>query len=216
MVKTVLYGAGNYCSKFFEFAKSKQQEILCIVDGNPEKWGQSQFRCKILSPEELKSIEFEQLIITMYRYDSVLPNIQKRKIPLNKVFIYDAAKNKVIPVLQIYDSYLQQRSFLKRAEEQIKTSLLMEAFQEKEFEGYTRVIVFGTKENYEFVCSFFEMVMPGIEVVERTENISYLQSDKYIFCEADYRNQLERIRDSLYSEQQWLIVPLFDAKNTII
>lgn len=215
-MKIVLYGAGNYCDKFLELQQQKNLEIISIVDGNCEKWGQIKNGYEISSPEKLKSIQYERLIITAYKYDSILTDIRKIGLSVEKIYIYDGENNIVVSTNKMQSLYLEQKVFRKHAVKQIKISLMAEAFNEKEFEGYSRIIVFGGKEECDFLQEFFGIVLPELCVVQYSKKIDLKMEDKCILCDSDYREQLKKNRNKFYSNKQWIIIPLFDVQDTIV
>ena len=215
-MKIALYGAGNYCEKFLEKQKHNNFEIISLVDGNCEKWRKRKYGYEISSPDKLNSIQYERLIITAYKFDSILLDIQKIGLSLEKIYIYDEKNNIIVPANRMLSLYLEQKVFRKRAENQIKMSLMAEAFNEKEFDGYSRIIVFGGKEEYDFVQEFFGNVLPELCVVQYSEEINLKMEDKCIFCDSDYREQLKKNRNKFYSNRQWVIIPLFDVQDTIV
>lgn len=215
MVKTILYGAGNYCDHFFDSKQVEEFKIIGIVDSNSDKWGKKRHGYAVMPPDKLIDMEFEQIIITIHRYDLIVTVLQKMGISSDKIYVYEMEKELVTPLVELFESSLAQRLFHCHANIQIKISLLMEALREKEFDGYDRIIVFGKEENYEFVKSFFETTLPGINVIRGVDKFTFSENDKCIICEADYCKQRKIIRNKLYSDRQWIIIPLFDVKNTI-
>lgn len=93
----------------------------------------------------------------------------------------------------------------------------METFREKEYANIERVVVIGTDSDYELVKEFFETLNLDILVLlgDNSETFDVRETDKYLFSSKDYKNDLKKFREKFLSENQWLIIPLFDVEDTI-
>lgn len=63
-----LYGAGGGCKKFIEENSEKGYEIKGIIDGNSEKWGTVYKGYKVVSLEELRSIDRDKTVVLITSY----------------------------------------------------------------------------------------------------------------------------------------------------
>ena len=64
-IKIALYGAGEVCGYYMAKYSSRKEdcEIAVLVDGNPARWGTQFYDMKIQSPEMLREVPFDILII---------------------------------------------------------------------------------------------------------------------------------------------------------
>lgn len=202
MDKIILYGAGNYCDIYISSEGIKYGEIIGIIDSNPQKWNTLKNGYSVCAPDIIDSHEYGKLILTVRQPDLIIDMLLHKNVNKSK----------------IYDDYIKRKIFRKNAVRQVKIELLMETFREEEYTNVERVIVIGSNENFELIKEFFEMLNWDITVLPGgNEEINGIrETDKYVFCSENYRGDLKKIREELISENQWLIIPLFDVENTII
>ena len=217
MDKIILYGAGNYCDIYISNEGMKYGEIIGIIDSNPQKWNTLKNGYNICSPNMLDSCEYGKLILTVNNSDSIIDALLHKNVSISKLFIYNAKDRKLLPLLLIYDEYINRKIFRKNAVRQVKLELLMETFREEEYTNVERIIVVGSDLDFKLVKEFFETLNLDMAIVagENPEASSIKETDKYIFCSKNYKDDLKKIRERLISENQWLIVPFFDVENTI-
>ncbi|MCX4351274.1 MAG: hypothetical protein OSJ60_06515 [Lachnospiraceae bacterium] len=217
MDKIILYGAGNYCDKYIFSEGINYGEISGIIDSAPEKWNTLKNGYNICSPDLLDSCEYGKVILTVSNPDAIIDKLLHKNISISKIFIYDAVDRKVLPLSLIYDDYVNRKIFRKNAVRQVKLELLMETFREKEYANIERVVVIGTDSDYELVKEFFETLNLDILVLlgDNSETFDVRETDKYLFSSKDYKNDLKKFREKFLSENQWLIIPLFDVEDTI-
>lgn len=218
MDKIILYGAGNYCDIYISSERKKYGEIIGIIDSNPQKWNTLKNGYNIDSPDMLDSCEYEKLILTVSNPDSIIDTLLHKNVSKSKLFIYGAKDRKLLPLSLVYDDYMNRKIFRKNAVRQVKLELLMETFREDEYTNVKRIIVVGSDSDFELVNEFFKMLNLDIVILSdrNPEANSIKETDKYIFSSENYKKDLNRIRDRLISENQWLIIPFFDIENTII
>lgn len=217
MDKIILYGAGNYCDIYISSEGIKYGEIVGIIDSNPQKWDTLKSGYNIGSPDMLDSCEYEKLILTVSNPDSIIDALLHKNVSKSKLFIYGAKDRKLLPLSLVYDDYMNRKIFRKNAVRQVKLELLMETFREEEYTSVERIIVAGSDSDFELINEFFEMLNLDIVILSdrSPEANSIKETDKYIFCSKDYKMNLEKVRKGLISENQWLIIPLFDVEDTI-
>ncbi len=218
MDKIILYGAGNYCDIYLSSEGIKYGEIIGIIDSNPQKWNTLKNGYSVCAPDIIDSYEYGKLILTVRQPDLIIDMLLHKNVNKSKLFIYNAEDHKLLPLSLIYDDYIKRKIFRKNAVRQVKLELLMETFREEEYANVERVIVIGSNENFELIKEFFEMLNWDITVLSggNVEINGIRETDKYIFCSENYRGDLKKNREELISENQWLIIPLFDVENTII
>lgn len=217
ITKILLYGAGNYCNLYLSKMRRKDDIVVAVIDGSINKWGEKINSYVIKSPDIITEIQYDKLVITVERYESIVDYLLDKGINKNDIYIYNGNKNILFSLISVYDQYLENKIFKKRAIKQIKMGLLMESFREAEYCGYERVIVVGDKEDYFVVSEFFDEISPN-KLIIYSENISDLQieeKDKIIICGGNYKKDLESIRKIIKSDRQWILLPLFDVKNLV-
>ena len=62
-IKTLLFGAGEGCSRFIENELAKR-EFLAIIDNNEKRSGEIFHGVKIIAPKELERFKFDEIVIT--------------------------------------------------------------------------------------------------------------------------------------------------------
>lgn len=214
-MKILIYGSGNYCDLYLSNVKNQDDIILGIVDGNSEKWGIKKHSYVIYSPDFISEIPYEKLIIAVANYESVIDEILKRKVKKENVFIYDGEKNILFSLSDVYETYLEKKIYRRTAASQIKKGLLMESYKENEYCEFERIVIVGEEEDYSVINEFFSEVDQNKKVISFVEKMQIKTDDKVIFCGENYKSDLAQIRPQLFSEQQWIVIPLFDVKNLI-
>lgn len=214
-MKILIYGSGDYCDLYLANKKKQKDIILGIVDGNSEKWGLKKHTYVIDSPEIIRSIPYEKLIIAVAGYESVIDELLKRKISTENVFVYDGKKNILFSLPDVYEAYLEKKIYRKAAVRQVKTGLLMESYEENEYCGFERIIIVGEEEDYFVINEFFSEVDQYKKIISYDENMLIREDDKIIFCGKNFKSDLAHIRTELFSEQQWVVIPLFDIEKRI-
>lgn len=82
MKKGIIWGVGGTGRRIYNMLKD-EMEIVCFVDCDQAKWGKEYDGLKILSPEELPKLEFEQVILgTLMGYEEVQEQLKTMGISL--------------------------------------------------------------------------------------------------------------------------------------
>lgn len=84
--KVVLFGASKGGESFI--THNQHLKVLAIVDNDTQRWGSQLLGIPIISPKELASINYEQVIITSQWLDSIKSQlINELKVAPNKIHI---------------------------------------------------------------------------------------------------------------------------------
>lgn len=211
----LIYGSGKYCEIFLKNLE-KKKIIKGIVDSDSSKWGLNQGGYIINSPDFIKKIHYDELIIAVQQYESVLDELLKKDIDKNKVYIYNGDKNDIFHLNSVYEKYIENKICKSKIVNQIKIGLLLESFKDGEYCGFERIHIIGDEDDYLIVKKFFSEVDPQKTVVYDNDNNTQIrENDKYIFCGKNYKNILMNLRKNLFTEKQWIILPFFDVANNV-
>ena len=86
-IKTLLFGAGEGCSRFIQNELAKR-DFLAIIDNNEERKGSLFYGVKIISPTQIKDFKYDEIVITTQWVKEVQKQlINDLKIDKNKIFI---------------------------------------------------------------------------------------------------------------------------------
>lgn len=69
--RVVLYGTGGICTYYIEkqrWGHDDRFELIAVADSNSQRWGTDFHGVRVVSPDELKSIEFDAIVITTEPY----------------------------------------------------------------------------------------------------------------------------------------------------
>lgn len=215
-MKVIVYGAGDYCDRFLESSNNKKN-VIYIADSDKEKWGKNKKDIEIINPNILSKIDFDILVVAVYRYSSALETILDLGVlKIGQIYIYDGNKE-LVCLKDIYDDYLENSLRRKDLIRQVKTSMILESFCDKEFEGYYLINVIGKKDDYELLKEVFGIYKKNIEVVHtRLEDLKLIKKDeKYVICIKGYRELLDNNRELFESDRQWMILPLYDVDKAV-
>ncbi len=99
----VFFGAGFICRHYIErlgIMDNPAFSVLGLSDNDPAKWGTVQAGVKVLPPQELKTVEFDILVITSEQYFMPIKKklvyelfLEEEKIIRLDVFAEDYEKN---------------------------------------------------------------------------------------------------------------------------
>ena len=67
ILRIVLYGTGEICKYYMKkqnWATTDQFEIIGVVDSSASKWGSEFYGHVIMSPDDLKKVDFDAIVIT--------------------------------------------------------------------------------------------------------------------------------------------------------
>lgn len=86
--KVLIFGSGRYADQFMAFY-SKDLNIECILDNNPEKWGKEFWQKKIVSINFLYSLNLDEykVIVCVKQYETIIR--QLIRIGVSNIGIYD-------------------------------------------------------------------------------------------------------------------------------
>ena len=82
--KVILFGA-SICGKKYLNHLSTDEKVLCFVDNNIDKHGKYLMGLPIRSPEEISSLEYDQIVITSEYYNEILKQLVDMGIPFEKI-----------------------------------------------------------------------------------------------------------------------------------
>lgn len=87
MIKTLLFGAGEGCSRFIQNEIFKRN-FLAIIDNNKTRCGELFYGLKIISPEQIQDFKFDEIVITTQWVKEVQKQLTTDlKIDKNKIII---------------------------------------------------------------------------------------------------------------------------------
>jgi DNA repair photolyase len=157
-----------------------------------------------MSPEILKSQEYDEVIVTVYAYETVIDYLLSQGISREKIFIYDAEEDGIVALVNVMPII-----------KQVKKSMLLESFLEDEYKEFNRVVIVGNDVDYGLVKDFFSVMQPDLKVVCEGEISEIHDNDKYIFAGKDYKEDIKKYRPKFKSEEQWIILPLYVVARDI-
>lgn len=211
----VIYGAGNYCDYYLKNLDSNKYMIKGIIDGDSDKWGLKKNGYTINPPDAVERIQYDGIIITVEKYESVLDELLMRDIDKNKIFIYSTKKNDIFSFNYVYEKYLEEKIYKSNAIKQVKTGLLLESFREGEYFGFERLFICGEEDDYILIKNFFCKIDQKKTVIHYKGNDQIKVSDKIIFCGENYKNDLNNIKNQSIFDKQWIILPFFDVGSRV-
>lgn len=105
-VRVVFFGAGAVCAHYLERMKiltNNEYEVLGIADNNSSKWNTSFAGTQIISPDKLKIIDFDVLVITSEQYH----------MPIKQKLVYELFidEDKIMRLDVFSEIYFYQRFF---------------------------------------------------------------------------------------------------------
>lgn len=70
-MKVIIFGAGNICRSMLSYPLQDGVEILFICDNDREKWNEKIAGYSVKSPEEIKGVPYDLILIASLRFDWV-------------------------------------------------------------------------------------------------------------------------------------------------
>lgn len=129
-MKYVIWGTGGAAKRFLNenfLCFFVNGEIVSVVDSNPDKEGKKFFGCKIISPERLKNIVYDRLIICSSFYEEII--IQMESMGLDTVKAKTVAEIKE----EFVDCYINQYGIMKK-----------------------NILILGADEKYDHMFQFYK------------------------------------------------------------
>ncbi len=87
-MRVLIWGAGSYCDYVIRGIRA-ENEILALIDSDPQKqgtmWNQT---IPLISPEEISSIEYDMIVISVINFSSIKEKCREMLIPRDKVLCY--------------------------------------------------------------------------------------------------------------------------------
>ncbi len=216
--RTVLYGGGDYCTKFLNESFIDQYEIIAIADRSFGMWGKRLCGILIVPPDELLKENYELLIITPGKWESIVESLlTEYKIERTKISLYEVMKHRVVNLVDDEGYINEHRQSKKEAIEEIKRNLILEAQMGGAFDGYNEIKVIGNESEYN---SFSKIASEELHIAARilreTEKNVSEKDTLFVFTDADYCQNIDRLKNEGIVENNWLILPLFDVENSVL
>jgi len=210
-LRIAIYGAGNFCRNFFNKGFADEYEVIAIIDSDKNKIGTELFGILICSLDSVQDID--RIIIAVKDKDSISDKLVEAKFHPQQIWYFDGDTDELKP----YVKDIEQRFLLKNAVEQICRSLLLESYYAGECAGFHRIVVLGDEWQYLIIKDFFDTINDGHTVIPETEIGDGMATDKYVITCADYREKIRELRSKgTISDWQWVIIPLFDVKASVL
>lgn len=92
----LIFGTGSTCKFVLTTLKLKNVNIIAYVDNDQKKWNSSLNGIKILSPEKIKDLKYDFIIIASEFYNEIYLQLLSMNVD----------KNKIVLFYKYYDSYL--------------------------------------------------------------------------------------------------------------
>lgn len=220
-MKVIIYGAGNYCQKFIELDTKdlkKTYDVLFIVDNDSKKWGNRIFSYLICPPDEIHRVDCDGIVIAVRQYEQIVDDLFKKNIPFNMIYLFYPDKNTLIRLSDKYKDrkeWIDAKLFYQFAKSTLQEDLLLECLRDDEFDGFNRIVVVGSQNEYQIVNDFFLKVDSTIQVIKEENAKEYFLTDKFVLAGKDYKMDLLRIESKIFDSEQWVIIPIFDVSNMI-
>ena len=216
--RTLLYGGGDYCTKFLSDRIRDSYDLMYIVDRNQEMWGKAISNIPITSPEILLNNDYDLVIVTPGKWESIVSIINTTyKVSIEKISLYEVMNHRVVN-LKDDEVYISQQQIEKqKAIITIKENLVKEAAASGVFDRFTSIYIVGSEQDYEFVNQYISVSLKiDIDVQWEPEVIEKDTMPLWVFTGREYLGDMERIRQSNILNDNWLLIPLFDVDNSIL
>ncbi len=126
MEKVIVFGTGRASEHFIKADLNHTLfEVVAFADNNPDKHGQYFFDKKILSPKEIKNIEYDSIIIASSFYDEISKDLIEK---------YDISSEKIHNRYYKQDIQIQKRyrEYYKKFEMDDRKEILQKTLPEDE------------------------------------------------------------------------------------
>lgn len=216
-MKKYIYGAGHNCESCIKLVRKCNDEILGIIDRNPNKWNLEIGNISVCPPDFLNRHEYGSVVVSLNSYVEVVDVLLSMGIGTELIEIYEAKADRIIPLQEMYSRYKEESAYQKSAVRQIKTGLLSEVKETGELINRGVISVFGTDEDYEIVRTFLNAAHLNDLKIVKNQIAVYPEEYQYLICGADYKDIVTEFRKNGNEQQkQWIILPFFDVKNSFI
>ena len=214
----VIYGAGGNCWTFLTIDEKYTPYIVhYIVDKDPQKWGTQIGNIEIKEVASLGKHDYDILIIALQEWKSVAEEIcAEYEIDEKKVYIYDVWNEPRLQSLSEANLGRTRKQIdIMTAQLGVFNELLSEAYNDREFETYNEITVYGRYEYYDFIKNWFGIMNPNLKVLPHSKDNNSVDC-KYIFTDSDYQNRIrELIETGVLNRKNWIILPFFDVIESL-
>lgn len=197
--KVVIFGTGKVSIKYLEYDFNyEQMEIVGIVDNNATKWGTEFFGFIVSSPESLKNIDYQAIIIASTFFDEIK----------NQLVIMGILSNRIQTVYYGMDEILRSRKKLYYE----KNKQYVKEIQGKRIAKDEQVVVYTAITNAYDDLKEPLFVDPRCKYICFTDNPD-LKSEHWEIrmlesCETDYNRQAKKVKilpHLFFPEFEWSI-----------
>lgn len=98
MIKAIIWGTGHLASNFMRLRiyNNRVYEVVCFVDNDCSKYGKSFYGKKVISPKEIKDIDYEVIIVCVRKSDEIINQLtHDMMISANKIITFNDIENKL-------------------------------------------------------------------------------------------------------------------------
>lgn len=181
MDKVILYGCGKRCRKLINSLPQNCMEIICLVDGNPSKWGKSLQGYIICNPKILSMYHEVKICIT-------IGNEKDKQEARNIIesVNHDILKNEIDYIhliIRVYSDYLE--SYQKKGKIERGHSVL--------FDCHNGLVLGGIEEWTKSIClGLVKQDYPDTYIVSPhgEYSVPQLLSNKILYVDIDDENRI--------------------------
>ncbi|MFA5576797.1 MAG: hypothetical protein WC983_05925 [Tissierellaceae bacterium] len=137
--QVILYGAGKFGEKTLDLIQNFNTEIICFIDKDVKKWGKEYKGVTVTSPDTIKSLVYDYIMITSMYIKSVYEELISKGVDSDKIVFIPIDSDKSIEYknmsetkskkmnAKMIETFFQKNKVKLKENEKIRICFLFEA-----------------------------------------------------------------------------------------